>query len=215
MIHRDIASAIIPAICKAATQLIVGDPRASYPMFMGPVISDQARSNVLGAVQRFSREGGEVLVQGSDVSVPGAGGWFLSPSVVRVDRFLPLDGSDAGCDVEVFGPLLRISIVDSLDAAIEQANATRFGLAASIFTKSPAAAERFLAEARAGCVNVNTGTAGASSKLPFGGLGLSGNHRPAGSYSLDYCAYPVAAMVESGSAATLAEGMLFDDAWLR
>jgi succinylglutamic semialdehyde dehydrogenase len=61
--------------------------------------------------------------------------------------------------------------VDSVDEAITQANATRFGLAASIFTRNAGAVERFLAEARAGCVNVNTGTAGASSKLPFGGLG--------------------------------------------
>jgi succinylglutamic semialdehyde dehydrogenase len=63
-------------------------------------------------------------------------------------------------------------------------------------------------------VNVNTGTAGASSKLPFGGLGLSGNHRPAGSFSLDYCAYPVAGMIESGGAAPIPVGMRFDEGWL-
>ena len=80
--------------------------------------------------------------------------------------------------------------------------------------RDEAAIARFLDDARAGCVNVNTGTAGASGKLPFGGLGLSGNHRPAGSFALDYCAYPVAAMVEAGGGATIAEGMTFDDAWL-
>ncbi len=68
---------------------------------------------------------------------------------------------------------------------------------------------------RAGCLNVNTGTAGASSKLPFGGLGQSGNHRPAGAFSLDYCAYPVAGVVEAGDAAALAPGLMFDDAWLK
>jgi succinylglutamic semialdehyde dehydrogenase len=61
---------------------------------------------------------------------------------------------------------------------------------------------------------VNTGTAGASGKLPFGGLGLSGNHRPAGSFSADYCAYPVASLVEMGDAATVHPGMLFEDSWL-
>jgi hypothetical protein len=45
-------------------------------------------------------------------------------------------------------------------------------------------------------------------------LGHSGNHRPAGAFSLDYCAYPVAGMIERGSAATLAEGMVFEDGWL-
>ena len=60
-----------------------------------------------------------------------------------------------------------------------------------------------------------SGTAGASSKLPFGGLGLSGNHRPAGSFSLDYCAYPVAGMFESGAAASLPEGMRVEHDWVQ
>jgi succinylglutamic semialdehyde dehydrogenase len=141
------------------------------------------------------------------------GGWYISPGIMRVDRF-SLDPASPGADVEVFGPFLRISVTDSLDDAIEQANATRFGLAASIFTRDQASIDRFLSLARAGCVNVNTGTAGASSKLPFGGLGLSGNHRPAGAFSLDYCAYPVAGMIESGAASTISPGMRFEDSWI-
>jgi succinylglutamic semialdehyde dehydrogenase len=109
--------------------------------------------------------------------------------------------------------MLRISVVDTLDEAIAQANATQFGLAASIFTKDERAIARFLDEAQAGCINVNAGTAGASSKLPFGGLGRSGNHRPAGSFSLDYCAYPVAGMLERGPAATVSPGMRVEDGW--
>jgi len=61
---------------------------------------------------------------------------------------------------------------------------------------------------------VTTATAGPSSKLPFGGLGHSGNHRPAGSFSLDYCAYPVAGMVESGDGAAVPEGMRVEDGWI-
>ncbi|MBC7835661.1 MAG: aldehyde dehydrogenase family protein [Phycisphaerales bacterium] len=232
IIHRDVAEKLIPAICKAATQLVIGEPRATHPVFMGPIISEGARRAVLEAQTAFAKAGGQVLVESTEVQVGDRGGFYLTPSVVRVDRFTLTTGEqraardgvkaggscmidDAGCDVEVFGPLLRISVADSFDDAIEQANATRFGLAASIFTKDQAAADRFLREARAGCVNVNAGTAGASSKLPFGGLGHSGNHRPAGSFSLDYCAYPVAGMLESGPAATVAEGMRFDDQWLR
>jgi succinylglutamic semialdehyde dehydrogenase len=212
IVHESVADRVIPAICKAASNLIVGDPRAEHPVFMGPIISDEAREAVLGAQSWFAGKGGEVLVASSAVDVPG-GGWYLLPSVVRVSSF-NTGGDDAGCDNEVFGPLLRVSVVDSFDSALEQANATRFGLAASIFTHDQATADRFLRESRAGCVNINTGTAGASSKLPFGGLGLSGNHRPAGSFSLDYCAYPVASMIESGDAATMPRGMQFDDGWL-
>jgi hypothetical protein len=49
--------------------------------------------------------------------------------------------------------------------------------------------------------------------LPFGGLGHSGNHRPAGAFSVDYCAYPVASMVERGGAAAPPAGMLVEDGW--
>lgn len=213
IVHKAIAGKVIPAICKAASSLIVADPKATHPAFMGPIISAAARDAVLNSQRAMHRSGGEVLVQSTALDRPGH---YLTPSVVRVDRFTADTSLDqhAGADVEVFGPLLRISIVDSLDDAIAQCNATSFGLAASIFTRDQAAIERFAIEARAGCVNVNTGTAGASSKLPFGGLGHSGNHRPAGAFSLDYCAYPVAGMIESGSAATMPAGMTFDDAWL-
>jgi len=235
VVHESVADRLIPAICRIASQMIVGDPRASHPVFMGPIIRDEARQAVLGWQAELARAGAEVLVQSTPLDQPG---WYLTPSVVRVDRFTldeaqpeapaakpsggtplphpfpPAPPRDPGCDVEVFGPLLRISVTGSLDDAIAQANATRYGLAASIFTKDHAAAERFFHEARAGCININNGTAGASSKLPFGGLGHSGNHRPAGSFSLDYCAYPVAGMIESGEAATIAEGMRFDESWL-
>ncbi|MCC6659702.1 MAG: aldehyde dehydrogenase family protein [Phycisphaerales bacterium] len=213
-VHASIADRFIPAVVKAAAALTVGDPRT--PVFMGPVIGEAARQSVL-QFQSSVRNGDVLLASGAR---PGDG-WFLSPGVMQVGRFVTggaavaLSGHDAGADVEVFGPMLRICIVNSLDDAIQQANATRYGLAASIFTKDAAAAERFLREARAGCVNVNAGTAGASSKLPFGGLGHSGNHRPAGSFSLDYCAYPVAGMIESGPAAQVPPGMTFDDGWLR
>lgn len=239
IVHEAVADRLIPAICKAASQLIVGDPRAPHPVFMGPIIRREAREAVLGWQAELARGGGEVLVESSEVDVGGSGGWYLTPSVVRVERFVadevgpeataikPPGGTpephpsrasgvvrDAGCDMEVFGPLLRVAVVKSYEEAVAQANATKYGLVSAIFTKSPDLAERFLHDARAGCINVNNGTAGASSKLPFGGLGHSGNHRPAGSFSLDYCAYPVAGMVESGAAAQVAEGMRFEDGWL-
>ncbi|MEL7471974.1 MAG: aldehyde dehydrogenase family protein, partial [Planctomycetota bacterium] len=211
IVHEAVAERFIGAVLKSASTLVVGAPRSEHPIFMGPPINEAARDAVLSSQASFSASG-EVLLEATAPSVPG-GGAYVTPSIVRVDRFSATDGRDAGCDVEVFGPLLRICVVSSLDEAIQQANATRFGLAASIFTSDQAAIERFAREARAGCVNVNCGTAGASSKLPFGGLGFSGNHRPAGAFSLDYCAYPVAGMIESGDAAAVAKGMLFEDDW--
>ncbi len=215
IVHEAVAPKFIAAFCKAASNLIVGDPRASHPVFMGPIIGEAARDAVIAGAGSFARGGAEVLMPPTRIDTPDKG-FYVSPGVVRVDRFTTSsDERDAGCDVEIFGPIARVSVVRSLDEAIEQANATRYGLAASIFTRNAATADRFMHDCRAGCININTGTAGASSKLPFGGLGLSGNHRPAGSFSVDYCAYPVAGMVETGDAATVAAGMRVEGDWLR
>ena len=212
IVHEAVADRVIPAIVKAASSLVIGDPRSDQPVFMGPIISEQARDAVFAAERRFAERGGRVMLEST--AVPGLEGWYLTPSIVGVERF-SVDADDCGCDEEVFGPMLRIATVESLEEAIEQANATRYGLSASIFTADKVAQERFLTEARAGCVNVNCGTAGASSKLPFGGLGFSGNHRPAGAFSLDYCAYPVATMIEGGDSATVAQGMRVEREWVR
>lgn len=221
IVQANIADKFEAAIVHAAKALVIGSPRAVKPVFMGPIISQAARAAVLDAQKAWTKGkskggGGEVLLEAKAID-DAEKGWYVSPGIVKVDEFVADEGKNAGCggDVEVFGPMLRVCEVLDIDEAIEQANATRYGLAASIFTKNQAHAERFLHECRAGCVNINTGTAGASSKLPFGGLGLSGNHRPAGSFSLDYCAYPVAGMIERGEAAQLVDGMKWEDGWLR
>ncbi|RZV33866.1 MAG: aldehyde dehydrogenase family protein, partial [Sphingomonadaceae bacterium] len=89
-------------------------------------------------------------------------------------------------------PLLQVIKVKNLAEGIAEANNTRFGLSASLIGGTPQDYSKFWASIRAGIVNWNQPTNGASSKAPFGGLGLSGNHRPAAYYAADYCAYPVA-----------------------
>lgn len=209
IVHRAVADKFVRAIVAMSSRLEIGDPFANPEPFMGPIITAEARQSVLDAQARFAAQGAEVLLEARSIET-SAGGFFLSPGIVRVDGFTA-DARGAGADVEVFGPLVRVAIVDSFDDALAGANATRFGLAASIFTQDATTIERFFREMRAGCVNVNTGTAGASSKLPFGGIGLSGNHRPAGAYSLDYCAYPVAGIVESTGSAPVPKGMSIDE----
>lgn len=225
IVHESIAARFVPLVAKLASNLLIGHPReglAGRAVFMGPIISNEARQRVLAYQRLAVKHGAQMIMESTEADFDGRGGFYITPGILRVQTFTANPGDerlidspsfDPGDDIEIFGPLLRISTVHSLDEAIEQANATRYGLAASIFTRNASSIERFLNEVRAGCLNVNTGTAGASSKLPFGGLGHSGNHRPAGSFALDYCAYPVASMVERGSGFLLAEGMRFDDEW--
>jgi len=72
------------------------------------------------------------------------------------------------------------------------ANNSRFGLAAGLISDNPQQQQQFRAQICAGVISINAPTAGASSALPFGGIGASGNHRPSAFYAADYCAWPQA-----------------------
>ena len=198
IVHEDIADQFISAFCTTASTLLVGPGDSTDPVFMGPLVTEASADDALAFQADRVQAGGSVLVQATRMDRPGH---FVTPGVVQVDRF------SVENDRECFGPIAQISIVSDLDSAIEQANATRYGLAASIFTADEAEFTQFFGEVRSGCINWNTGTAGASSKLPFGGLGHSGNHRPAAAFSVDYCAYPVANMIERGADAAVPAGM--------
>jgi succinylglutamic semialdehyde dehydrogenase len=110
-------------------------------------------------------------------------------------------------DVELFGPILQVIKVDDLDQAIAEANSTRFGLVAAMVGGTPQDYNRFWAQARAGIVNWNRPTINPSHAAPVGGIGLSGNHRPTGSYAADYCAYPVASGEVDQPRATIGIGL--------
>jgi succinylglutamic semialdehyde dehydrogenase len=98
-------------------------------------------------------------------------------------------------DLEIFGPLLQVRHYNNFDEAIAIANKTKYGLAAGLLSEDLQQQKQFYQQAKAGIVNINQPMTGASSKAPFGGIGLSGNHRPSAFYAADFCAYPVASMV--------------------
>ncbi|MFI4882013.1 MAG: aldehyde dehydrogenase family protein, partial [Phycisphaerales bacterium JB064] len=158
IVHEAVAGKLIPAILKAAASMVIGPPRSEAPVFMGPIIDDHARDAVLNFQAQAAKRGGEVLMQATKPATLDDGS-YISPSVIKVDRFVAGDTGDAGCDVEVFGPMLRIATVASYEEGIEQLNATRYGLAASIFTHDNDTIADFMADARAGCVNLNCATA--------------------------------------------------------
>lgn len=211
IVHESIADRFIHAFVEAARRLTYGPPRSEPPVFMGPVINESSVRAVLEFQSRLHQRGGRVLLEARQGD---EGGFFVSPGVVEVSQGAFRAGDDEH-DCEVFGPLVQVSRCVNLEDGIRQANATRYGLAASIFTASEQSAQQFFNRVNAGCINHNTGTAGASSQLAFGGLGMSGNHRPAGAFSVDYCSYPVASMVESSDSAAVPAGMIFNDAWLK
>lgn len=175
----------IEALRALTKRLIVGRPFDEPQPFMGPVISAKAAEALERAFDARVDMGGEPILT---LSVQDEGSAFVSPGIIDVT------GADAVPDEEHFGPMLSVWRVKDFDAAIARANATRFGLSAGLLSDDPRKWEQFLALSRAGVVNWNRQTTGASGAAPFGGLGLSGNHRPSAYYAADYCAYPVASM---------------------
>jgi succinylglutamic semialdehyde dehydrogenase len=97
-------------------------------------------------------------------------------------------------DAEIFGPVLQVLRCRDFAEALEEANRTRFGLAAGLLSASEANYRQFRETVRAGIINWNHPLTGASSAAPFGGTGDSGNHRPSAYFAADYCSYPVASL---------------------
>ncbi len=172
----------LAALCERA---VVGHPE-DPKTFLGPLVSAAAKARYLAALQKAT---GQAVVAPSEASVAGKRGHYVRPSVHRVEKVLP---GDAYQTQELFGPDIAVYAFDSAEEATELANATDFGLCASVFTQDRARFERLAAELRAGVINWNSPTVGASGKLPFGGVGNSGNHRPAGIFSSLYCSWPAA-----------------------
>ncbi|MEA3012369.1 MAG: succinylglutamic semialdehyde dehydrogenase [Sphingomonadales bacterium] len=189
---------LIETIGKLVDRLIVDHPHASPAPFMGPVIDTAAADHLQDAFLDLLGKGGRAIRRLDRKSDDRP---FLTPAMIDVTDV------ERRPDEEMFGPVLQIVRVPDFDAAIAEANATRYGLAASLVGGSPELYDRFWANVRAGVVNWNKPTNGAPSSAPFGGIGLSGNHRPSAYYAADYCAYPVTSSESESPRATIAVGL--------
>jgi len=191
--------ALIEEITKILDRIIIGAPHDKPAPFMGPVIDNISAVNVLDAFLDLIMKGGRAI---RHMAKPEADRPFLTPGLIDVTDVANRP------DEEVFGPMLQLIRVADFDSAIAEANTTRYGLAASVITGKPQLYDRFWANTRAGVINWNRPTNGAPSNAPFGGVGISGNHRPSAFYAADYCAYPVTSVESEQARATIGQGLL-------
>ena len=185
VVASDQSADYLAQLVTAAGNITVGAYDATPAPFMGPLISLREADRLLEAQTSLEKLGGKVLLrmQRLQDGLP-----FVTPGIIDMTGVANVP------DVEYFGPLLQVYRVADADAAVWRANHTAFGLSASILCDDPALYQQVSGKLRAGLVNWNRQTTGASGAGPFGGIGVSGNHRPAGYYSADYCAYPVASV---------------------
>ncbi len=176
---------VVDAIIERAKKLKIGDA-SEEDAFMGPLVSEQAAQNATDFQMMLSKKGGKSLRRLKRME---RGGGFVTAGVIDVT-----DASGIP-DEELFGPLMQVIRVDDFDEAIARANDTRYGLSGGLISDNDALWLRAHAEMKAGILNRNRPTAGASGAMPFGGPGLSGNFRPGAYYAADYCAWPQASQV--------------------
>ncbi len=176
---------IVDAVLVLIDRLIVGAQFDDPQPFMGPVIGNSVADKLIAQAQVLHERGGIELRTLRRLAL---GKPHLSPSLVDVTNI------SNRSDDEIFGPLLQIIRVKDFSVALTEANATQFGLAAGLVGGDRSLYERFLRGSRAGIVNWNSPLTGAASASPFGGIGMSGNHRPSAYYAADYAAYPVAGL---------------------
>ncbi|MFT4059126.1 MAG: succinylglutamate-semialdehyde dehydrogenase [Legionella sp.] len=169
-------------------QLKVGPYDQIPEPFMGPVISHTQALRHLHSQKKLLEAGGESLLS---MTLLTENTGLLSPGIIDMSKVTQ------PADEEIFAPLVQIYRYSSFNQAIKLANQTRYGLSASLFSDKKEHYQQFYQEIRAGLINWNRPTTGAASNLPFGGVGLSGNHRPSAFFAADYCAYPVASMEQA------------------
>ena len=179
ILQKGIASKAKESLAERTKKLRLGDG-LDPKIDVGPVINKAALERIHNYVQIGQKEGARALTGASVADVNGKG-FFYSPTL--------FDGVQPGSTLEaeeIFGPVLSIIEVNSLEEAIEVNNRSQYGLSTSIFTQDVNRAFTAMRDIFSGLVYINHGTTGAEIQFPFGGVRGTGNgHREAGQAALE------------------------------
>jgi len=158
----EVADPLLGALSEKVRAMKVGDG-AQKGVDMGPLVTKDHKTRVEGYIDKGVAEGAKPLLDGRSVKTTGDG-FFLGPTIfdhVRPDMTIARE--------EIFGPVLSVIRVQTLDDAIALVNSSRFGNATSIFTGSGKAAREYSARVEAGMVGINVGVAAPMAFFPFAG----------------------------------------------
>lgn len=186
LVHESIADIFIDRFYEASKKLKIG--HWSENPFMGPLINHSAVEKYLRFQEIAKREGAESLMRGKVLELSKKG-FYVTPSIYLLKSF---DEKSVYQKSEIFGPNVSILRVREFGEAMEVVNSTGYGLVMSLFSKSRELYEQAVLDANVGLLNWNRTTNGASSRLPFGGTGKSGNDRPSAHFAINYCSVPMA-----------------------
>jgi len=185
LVERSVYDQVRDELVERVRALRVGDPLQADTE-QGALVSRQHFDKVMGCLAVARQEGGRVLCGGGRASVPGrcAGGFFVQPTLI--------EGLGPSCRTnqeEIFGPVATLLPFDGADEAIRLANSTRYGLAASLWTRDLSRAHRVGAQLHSGIVWVNCWML-RDLRTPFGGVKESGLGREGGMDALRFFTEP-------------------------
>ncbi|WP_338870730.1 aldehyde dehydrogenase [Myxococcus stipitatus] len=184
-VQRSLYARFKDALVERTKALKVGDPLEAGTE-QGALVSQQHFDKVMSYIDLAKQEGGRILTGGKRASLSGrcAEGWFVEPTLI--------EGLDASCRTnqeEIFGPVATLIPFEHEDQVLAWANATKYGLAASVWTKDLSRAHRFAARLHSGIVWVNCWML-RDLRTPFGGVKDSGVGREGGWEALRFFTEP-------------------------
>lgn len=188
VVHDKIADQFTERFYQAAKKLTIG--HWSKNPFMGPLINGAAVEKYIRFQEMANRENCESLMRGKALETEYKG-YYVTPSIHLVKSY---DQNSLYQKTEIFGPNVAIYRSSDFDKTLEIVNSTGYGLVMALFTRNRDLYNEALLKARVGLLNWNRTTNGASSRLPFGGMGKSGNDRPSAHFAIQYCTVPVASL---------------------
>ena len=191
ILHDKIADEFTDRFYQTAKKLTIG--HWSKNPFMGSLINAGAVDKYVRFQEMANRENCESLMRGKSLDLENKG-HYVTPSIHLVKSF---DPKSTYQKTEIFGPNVAIYRSSDFNNTIDIVNSTGYGLCMSLFTKNMELYNEAILKARVGLLNLNRTTNGASSKLPFGGMGKSGNDRPSAHFAVQYCTVPLASLEDS------------------
>ncbi|RXZ01751.1 alpha-ketoglutaric semialdehyde dehydrogenase GucD [Fictibacillus sp. S7] len=171
IVHEDVYDAFKEKLLAKVRELKVG-PGLDGETWMGPCSSEKQLETVLSYIEKGQEEGATLLYGGQRLEAPETkDGFYVEPAV-----FENVESGMAISQEEIFGPVLALIKVGTIEEAIEMANDVEFGLSASIYTTNISHMLSFINDMDAGLVRINAETAGVELQAPFGGMKQSSSH---------------------------------------
>lgn len=183
VVRAEVLDEFLETFVDITDRVTTGHP-VDDDVFMGPLANKPAMEKFLAAQDRDENGKLEAIRRGGRAEGEG---YYVEPGVWLADE---VDARGEHQATEIFGPDVVVYPVDTDQTAANVANATEYGLAMSVFTSTDRRFEELAYDLKTGVLNMNQSTAGASSRLPFGGVKKSGNHRPSAILAGEYCSYP-------------------------